>query len=106
MVIAWHDAAFTLDEPVLTPELMFKILKKFQLQHELKKNWSRDEAIMMEKMFMHDEAKVISELKDMGESPSGEKPKDPEMVKRQEELARKIEAERMDLKAMRENLRQ
>lgn len=33
MVIAWHDAAFTLPDPVLTPDLMRKVLKKFQLQH-------------------------------------------------------------------------
>ena len=31
MVIAWHDAAFTLPEPVLTPDLMRRVLKKFQL---------------------------------------------------------------------------
>jgi ATPase family AAA domain-containing protein 3A/B len=29
MVIAWHDAAFTLPEPVLTPDLMRRVLKKF-----------------------------------------------------------------------------
>jgi hypothetical protein len=29
MVIAWHDAAFTLPDPVLTPELMEKVLTKF-----------------------------------------------------------------------------
>lgn len=29
MVIAWHDAAFTLPDPVLTPELMEKVLHKF-----------------------------------------------------------------------------
>jgi ATPase family AAA domain-containing protein 3A/B len=31
MVIAWHDAAFTLADPVLTPELMQKVLEKFHL---------------------------------------------------------------------------
>lgn len=31
MVVAWHDAAFTLPDPVLSPDLMYKILKKFQL---------------------------------------------------------------------------
>jgi ATPase family AAA domain-containing protein 3A/B len=31
MVVAWHDAAFTLPEPVLTPEIMRKILDKFHL---------------------------------------------------------------------------
>ena len=50
MVIAWHDAAFTLPDPVLTPELMRRVLKKFQLQHQLKKNWSKEEAAMYEKM--------------------------------------------------------
>jgi ATPase family AAA domain-containing protein 3A/B len=29
MVIAWHDAAFTLPDPVLTPELMERVLSKF-----------------------------------------------------------------------------
>ena len=29
MVVAWHDAAFTLPDPVLSAELMYKILKKF-----------------------------------------------------------------------------
>ena len=33
MVVAWHDAAFTLPDPVLSADLMYKILKKFQLQH-------------------------------------------------------------------------
>ena len=50
MVIAWHDAAFTLPEPVLTPDLMRRVLKKFQLQHALKATWSKEEAAMMEKM--------------------------------------------------------
>jgi len=29
MVIAWHDAAFTLPDPVLTPDLMYSVVKKF-----------------------------------------------------------------------------
>lgn len=29
MVIAWHDAAFTLPDPVLTPDLMERVLHKF-----------------------------------------------------------------------------
>ena len=32
MVVAWHDAAFTLPDPVLTPEIMNRILEKFKLQ--------------------------------------------------------------------------
>ena len=31
MVVAWHDAAFTLPDPVLSPDLMMKIMKKFEL---------------------------------------------------------------------------
>lgn len=31
MVIAWHDAAFTLPDAVLTPEIMEKVLSKFHL---------------------------------------------------------------------------
>ena len=31
MVVAWHDAAFTLADPVLTPEIMLRILGKFKL---------------------------------------------------------------------------
>ena len=58
MVIAWHDAAFTLPEPVLTPELMRRVLKKFQLQHALKVSWSKEEAAMMEKMLYLDHVKA------------------------------------------------
>jgi hypothetical protein len=99
MVVAWHDAAFTLPEPILTPELMRKVLKKFHLQHELKKTWSKEEAAMMEKMLFIDEEKILAEIK-------GEKSKhherDPEMVKEQERIAKEIEQERLNLKAMRE----
>lgn len=42
MVIAWHDAAFTLPDACLTPDLMFKILERFHLQHKLKKNWTAE----------------------------------------------------------------
>ena len=31
MVIAWHDAAFTLPDAVLSPDLMQKVLSKFHL---------------------------------------------------------------------------
>ena len=58
MVIAWHDAAFTLPEPVLTPDLMRRVLKKFQLQHALKVSWSKEEAAMMEKMLYLDHVKA------------------------------------------------
>ena len=55
MVVAWHDAAFTLPEPILTPDIMRKILNKFHLQHKLKKTWTKDEAQWMEKLLFLDE---------------------------------------------------
>lgn len=89
MVVAWHDAAFTLAEPVLTPELMRRVLSKFRLQHELKQNWSKEEARLYEKLLFADEAKLKGE-------------RDPEAVRKQAELTKKIEEERMNMKAMRE----
>lgn len=62
MVIAWHDAAFTLPEPILTPDLMRKVLKKFHLQHELKQTWSKEEAAMMEKMVFLSEDMLMKDL--------------------------------------------
>ena len=56
MVIAWHDAAFTLDDAILTPDLMFKILDKFKLQHKLKETWSVDETKLMEKLLFMDDS--------------------------------------------------
>ena len=57
MVVAWHDAAFTLPDAVLSPELMQRVLRKFQLQHKLKQTWTDSESKLMEKMiFMDDEA--------------------------------------------------
>ena len=55
MVVAWHDAAFTLPDPVLTPEIMDRILEKFKLQQKLKDTWSRDEANLYGKMLSLDE---------------------------------------------------
>jgi len=56
MVVAWHDAAFTTPELLLTPEMMERILKKFKLQHKLKDTWSRSEALLYEKMIDLDES--------------------------------------------------
>ena len=41
MVVAWHDAAFTMDDALLTPEVMENVLHKFHLQHKLKETWTR-----------------------------------------------------------------
>jgi hypothetical protein len=43
MVVAWHDAAFTLPQPILTPEIMKQVLNKFHLQHRLKDTWTKEE---------------------------------------------------------------
>lgn len=31
MVVAWHDAAFTMDDALLTPQVMENVLHKFHL---------------------------------------------------------------------------
>ena len=49
MVVAWHDAAFTMPEAVLTPEIMEKVLERFHLQHKLKDTWTSTEAQYMTK---------------------------------------------------------
>jgi hypothetical protein len=93
MVVAWHDAAFTLPEPILTPDIMRKILNKFHLQHKLKKTWTKEESLIFEKMLFLDESNVGS---------AKEVVKDAQMLKEQEELTRQIEEERLKIKAMRE----
>ena len=72
MVVAWHDAAFTLPEPILTPDIMRKVLGKFHLQHKLKKTWTKDESLILSKLLSLDE--------DM-EGTAKEVEKDSEMVK-------------------------
>lgn len=49
MVVAWHDAAFSMPEAVLTPEIMDKVLERFHLQHELKATWTAEESMYMAK---------------------------------------------------------
>jgi hypothetical protein len=60
MVVAWHDAAFTLPEPILTPDIMRKILAKFHLQHKLKKTWTKEESMLYEKMLFLNEDTIGS----------------------------------------------
>jgi hypothetical protein len=93
MVVAWHDAAFTLPEPILTPEIMRKILHKFHLQHKLKKTWTKEESLVFEKMLFLDEEKH--------KGTATQEAKDQDMLKEQERLTKEIEEERMKLKAMR-----
>ena len=94
MVVAWHDAAFTLPEPILTPEIMRNILHKFHIQHKLKKTWTKDESMILSKLLDLDE--------EMHKGTAEEDIKDAQMLKEQEELTKEIEAERMKIKAMRE----
>ena len=58
MVIAWHDAAFTLPDAVLSPEIMTKVLAKFKLQHKLKDTWTTEESKLLEKLFFQDEEQM------------------------------------------------
>lgn len=50
MVIAWHDAAFALEIPVLTPDIMEKILLRFQDMHEIKKEWGEEGSELLAKL--------------------------------------------------------
>ena len=63
MVVAWHDAAFALPEPILTPVVMQKVLNKFHLQHKLKKTFTQDDLSMISKLlFVEDgDDKVLTE---------------------------------------------
>lgn len=90
MVIAWHDAAFTLPDPVLSPELMQQVLKKFKLQHKLKDTWSSEERKLMEKLINVDEAEIIEERVHH------------ETMERTEELMGEINKEREEIKHFRE----
>ena len=95
MVVAWHDAAFTMPDAILTPEIMRKILHKFHLQHKLKQTWTREESLLFEKMLFLEEDMVGSV------KPEANK-KSEEMMKEQDRLTKEIEEERLKLKAMRD----
>ena len=92
MVVAWHDAAFTLPDAVLTPEVMDNVLHKFHLQHKLKETWTKEEALIFEKMLT------------LGEDMTGSAKKvekDKDMVKSQEEIVKEIETDRNRLRDIR-----
>ena len=101
MVIAWHDAAFTLPDPCLTPDLMVKVLKKFHLQHKLKETWNADEAKIYEKMIFENE-EMVAKL-ESGEVPSQSK-KSEEMLKKQNIIMEEINKERLEVKEMRDHI--
>ena len=103
MVISWHDAAFTLPEPILTPELMFKVLKKFKLQHELKQTWSKEDVALMEKMDESELLKYMNQHKPQHTDEESTKERSPEALKQQQDMMDRINAERMEMKAMRDS---
>ena len=93
MVVAWHDAAFTTPELVLTPEMMDRILEKFKLQHRLKDTWSRSEAALYEKMIDLDES-MTGGQRSQGQTAT--------QASESDDLLDQISKERMKLKDMRE----
>jgi ATPase family AAA domain-containing protein 3A/B len=50
MVVALHDAAFALSDPVLTPDLITKMLNKFKDMHGVRKNWTKQEGDFFAKL--------------------------------------------------------
>jgi len=50
MVVAWHDAAFALENPVLTPQVMEKILDNLRQMHEVKSAWGEKESELLLKL--------------------------------------------------------
>ena len=73
MAVAWHDAAFTTTDLVLTPTIMLRVLEKFQLQHKLKSTWTREEELIF--------GKVTNLKEDMQGSSQGEQTLDPNLDK-------------------------
>ncbi len=71
------DAAFTSPDAVLTPNVMRNVMHKFNLQHNIKQTWTKEEAFIFEKMFDLN--------KDMAGSEKVQT-KDQNMVKNQEDL--------------------
>jgi len=69
MVVAWHDAAFALDNPILTPDVMEKILDKLKEMHDVKQGWGEKESELLSKLNspeliarMHGEGKNKEEI--------------------------------------------
>ena len=93
MAVAWHDAAFTTSDLVLTPDIMMRVLKKFQLQHKLKSTWTKDEAQIFGK---------LTELQDGMEGSDVAKQPDQSRDKESEELLEQISGQRLKLKDIRE----
>jgi len=92
MVVAWHDAAFTLPDAVLTPEVMRRVLDKFHLQHKLKATWTASEANLYGK---------LTTLEEGGAGSQEVQKKDQGMLDQQNQLLEEIGRERTGLGDMR-----
>ena len=77
MVVAWHDAAFTLPDATLTPDVVRNVLHKFELQHKLKDTWTSDESAIFGKLVGHDNDEAL-----VGSNKNQER--DADMLERQE----------------------
>jgi len=49
MVVALHDAAFALSDPVLTPDIINTMIGKFKSMHNVRSKWSKAESEMFSK---------------------------------------------------------
>ncbi len=94
MVVAWHDAAFTTADLLLTPDILDRILEKFKLQHKLKSTWTRSEALIYEKMIDLDDSSV-------GQKETDSSSKE-DVDKQSKQILDEISGQRMKLKEMRE----
>ena len=90
MVVAWHDAAFTTPDLLLTPEILDRILRKFQLQQKLKTTWTRSEALIYEKMITLDDSMTGHQTVEVKADGSGD------------DILEQISDERIKMKEMRE----
>lgn len=70
---------------------MFRVLKKFHLQHKLKENWTEDESKLLEKLIFVEEENMQGSKKDTSA-----------MKERQEQLMSQINEERTSMKGLRE----
>ena len=94
MVVAWHDAAFTMDDALLTPQVMENVLHKFHLQHKLKETWTKQEALIFEKLLQSEDLEAGSQQA-IGDNKSDN------LKKSEAELLDSIDQDRMRLKNMR-----
>jgi hypothetical protein len=94
MVVAWHDAAFTMDDALLTPQVMENVLHKFHLQHKLKETWTKQEALIFEKLLQSEDIEA-------GSQKASIESKNDNVKQTEKELLDSIDQDRLRLKNMR-----